>query len=376
MIKAHLSSVSILAVLFGLNASCSSDDDKPAPGGSAGTGSGNVSGGGAAASGGSVNTGATNTGGSGDVGEGGGPGVNPNACPDEKPAAASACTRFGGQPCTYDDGGCVCNDELWECYSSADCPSSAPADAEACTLNGMECAFDPLVCRCSVDDGWSCETPCPSMVPAAATECMRDENRACRYDADGGPVNGPGGMAETTCTCTDGAFNCVSQADCPAELPTNASACMFPTLSCDFDGGNCTCEEDETWSCALDCPEATPADGDSCQRSADQSCRYGAGVLVQGGGQGGSAVDTSCACVDGAFDCSTAADCPATVPADASACTLSGITCPYDAEATSCRCRTSTAEWDCSMSDPGGGGTGGGGAGGGGAGGGGGGGGT
>jgi hypothetical protein len=67
--------------------------------------------------------------------------------------------------------------------------------------------------------------------------------------------------------------------------------------------------------------------------------------------------------VDGAFVCSTAADCPATAPADATACTLSGITCPYDAGATSCRCRTSNAEWACTTSDPGGGGAGGGGSG-------------
>jgi hypothetical protein len=139
---------------------------------------------------------------------------------------------------------------------------------------------------------------------------------------------------------------------------------MFSTLRCDFDGGSCTCEDDGTWSCALDCPEATPADADSCQRPVDQPCRYAAGALVQGGGQGGTPVDTSCACADGAFDCFTTADCPATAPADASACTLSGITCPYDAGATSCRCRTSTPEWDCTVSDPSGGGTGGGGAGG------------
>jgi hypothetical protein len=378
MIKAPISTVSVLAVFFALTASCGSgDDDSPAAtGGGAGAHTGGVSGGGSTSTGGSTNTGgststggSTNTGGStstggtantvggADGGDAGAPNINPNACPAEKPAALSACTRRGGQACTYADGGCLCNNQQWECYSSSDCPTSAPANADACTLNGMQCAFGDLACSCSVTNGWTCETPCPTMVPAAAAECTRAANRSCRYDTAGAPVNGPGGMADTTCTCTDGAFNCVSQADCPADVPANASECTSPTLSCAFTGARCTCAADGTWSCTLDCPAATPAEADPCQRPADQSCRYAAGALVTVGGA--NPIDASCACVDGAFACSTAADCPATAPTNASACTLSGITCPYD-DGTSCRCRTSTPEWACTTSSgPGTGGAGG-----------------
>jgi hypothetical protein len=387
MNKAPLVSIGIFATVF-LMASCGSSDDKPgASAGNAGTNtSGSSAGGAASAAGGRANTagnssggtanggaanGGTTDGGSADGGTGAGTGgaeggeaggnnVNPNACPSEMPEATTACTRRSGQPCTYADGGCTCTNQQWACYSSADCPATAPANAEACTFNGMQCAFADLACTCSTNNGWTCETPCPAAVPPATQACVRATNRACRYDANGAPVTGGGGATvEQTCACVNGTYSCVSQADCPADVPTNASACTALTLNCRYTGAQCNCGTDGTWACTLDCPAATPMAGDACQRPADQACRYSAGALVNGGG--GGAIDASCTCQNGTFACATAADCPGAAPADASACTLSGITCNYNAGATSCRCRTSTAQWSCMTNDPGGGGAGGGG---------------
>ncbi|MFZ5894842.1 MAG: hypothetical protein ACOY0T_27525 [Myxococcota bacterium] len=376
MNKTPLVSICVFATVF-LMASCGSSDDKPgASAGNAGTNTGGSSAGGSGSSaGGRTNTagnssggasnggtgnggaadGGTGTGGA-EGGEGGGTNVNPNACPTEKPEAMTACTRRSGQPCTYADGGCVCTDQLWACYSSTDCPAAAPANAEACTFNGMQCAFADLVCSCSTNNGWTCETPCPSGVPSATEACVRATNRTCRYDATGAPVTGGGGTVETTCSCVNGTYTCVSQADCPTDVPTNSSACSAVTLNCRYTGAQCTCATGGTWACTLDCPAATPTAGDACQRPADQACRYSGGALVTGGG---GAIDASCTCQNGVFACATTADCPAAAPEDASACTLSGITCNY--AATSCRCRTSTAQWSCMTSDPGGGGAGGGG---------------
>jgi hypothetical protein len=203
-------------------------------------------------------------------------------------------------------------------------------------------------------NGWTCLEPCPQAEPADDTSCRRPAGFACRYQA-GMVVQGFMGMADSTCACNDGKFNCFSQADCPAAAPSTGDACDTTTLSCAFTGERCTCGTNDTWTCTTDCPATLPADGAACERTPQQACRYNGDALAQG-----MQSDATCTCNDMKFTCLTQADCPATQPATATACELPGFTCRYDSE--SCRCGTMSGMWTCYGGFPGAGGAGSGGA--------------
>lgn len=326
-----------------------------APGGTTGAGTANATAGspstagspGSAGSsaGGSVGSGGTTN----DAGAGGGgakgmpmPGFG---CPGEKPEEGTECKRGPGPACVYDDGGCVCTDGTWSCYSDSDCPATAPADAETCALGGMACNYDELQCTCSTMNGWSCSTPCPGTTPDAGASCRRAANATCRY-AGGELVQGFG-KADATCSCGEnGQFTCFSEADCPATAPENASACEFATLICPYDDRQCTCNGG-AWSCVTDCPDTEPADGTACLRPANASCRYAEGALVQG--FGGKA-DSTCICEEEVFTCFGQEDCPATAPATGDACEFASLSCEYTDR--QCSCQGATDTWSCVTACP------------------------
>lgn len=271
-------------------------------------------------------------------------------CPGEKPEEAAECTRMFKGACVYDDGGCVCTDGAWDCYADADCPATAPADAAACTLDSMQCEYEGLDCTCSVEDGWSCVSPCPEATPEDSASCRRPTNSTCRY-AEGELVGGFGGKADTTCACGDDSqFTCFSDADCPAAAPENESACEFNTLSCDYEDRECDCR-DGAWNCETECPAAEPADGAECLRAATAACRYAEGAIVQGGF--GSQADSTCVCEEGAFSCFGAEDCPAAAPATAEACEFKSLSCDFtDSQCTCGNDGTWGCQTDCPAAPP------------------------
>ncbi|HET9956898.1 MAG TPA: hypothetical protein VFQ61_20520 [Polyangiaceae bacterium] len=361
-----LSSSLFVGAVLVFAASCGSDKNDPPPssgtgGASAGaTSSGGASSGGmasttgATAGGGATSTagaatagGRTNVGGSsatgGTAGAGGKGGQGAFGCPAEKPAAGGECTRMANVACTYDDGGCLCVDGAWSCYSDADCPTAAPADAATCTLGGMQCAFDNVNCTCSTTNGWTCESACPSAPPAADAACRRAVNRTCRY-AEGALVQGFG-TPDTTCACNESKFSCFSQDDCPAAAPENTSACTMNTLSCEYDDRQCTCTNGE-WNCVTDCPEAEPSDGAVCMRPENATCRYAEKALLQG--FGGKA-DSTCACADGKFSCFGQEDCPAAAPSSGGTCEFASLACSYTGAQCSC---SNDNTWRCTTDCP------------------------
>lgn len=280
---------------------------------------------------------------------------NPGFCPEAQPEAGAECTNAFPVACTYADVGCVCAQGAWDCYSASDCPAAAPADGDACELGGMACSYAELGCTCDPEEGWSCSTACPEAQPTDGLSCRRPTNQSCGYAAG---VLTPGfmGMPDTTCACTDEAFVCFSEANCPSEAPITGGECAFPTLGCEFEGSDCTCNEEGTWECITDCPASNPDDGASCERPEQAACRYSEeGTLVQGGfgmGMGGSVAST-CTCSEQAFVCIGQEDCPAEAPASASECAdLVGLACDYEASSCTCGDTGWTCQTDCPAAPP------------------------
>lgn len=344
----------VLALLSACGSSSGGNDNGNGTGGAMSTGSGGAlstggsssgapgQGGAAVNGGGASNSGGSGTSTAGVSGGGGFPGGDFFSCPMEKPTAGASCMRLSPSACTYADGGCLCSSGAWSCYSSADCPATAPADAASCTLTGMACNYNDLACTCGMN-GWSCQKPCPMTPPAAATACQRPASSTCRYDE--GALVGGFGSADTTCACNDGTFKCFSQSDCPADSPSSGAACEFSTLSCSYSAGQCSCSGDGTWSCSMSCPAMQPTEGGACDRITTGSCRYNAGALQMGGGSS----DATCTCQDGKFNCISQADCPAAAPATDSMCTgLTGLNCTY----TDRQCSCGPNGWSCTTNCP------------------------
>lgn len=279
---------------------------------------------------------------------------NPGFCPETQPEAGAECMVGFPAACNYADVGCVCGDGVWACYSESDCPDAAPADGATCDLNGMACTYDDLGCTCDTTDGWTCNSACPDMQPTDGMSCRRSANQSCNYAA-GALAPGFMSMPDTTCACTDGAFVCFSDANCPAEAPTTGAACEFPTLDCEFTGSNCRCDADGTWQCQTDCPETLPADGASCERPEQAACRYDdMGAAVQGfGGMGGGDVASTCTCTDLAFVCIGQEDCPAEAPATGGECAnLTGLACDYEGSSCNCGEEGWTCQTECPAAPP------------------------
>jgi hypothetical protein len=364
----RLNSTWILSALLGFSTACGSTSNSGGAGGSTGgspaastggaspsagtsTSAGTMSTAGTKSDGGSTNAGGmtSNAGMSAGGGGGAGPGAA-FACPADRPEEGAMCTRMIPTACPYDDGGCVCKSGAWDCYAKSDCPATAPADAATCDLGGMQCSYDEsLACTCSTMNGWSCSKPCPMAEPADDASCRRPAGSTCRY-ATGTLVSGFMTMADTTCACNDDKFSCFGQSDCPADAPKSGDTCEFSTLSCSFTGNQCTCGQNGSWTCTTDCPMATPADDDACDRPQQQSCRYNAGALISGGGFGmGAMAEATCTCRDMKFACISQDDCPAAAPENTSDCAdLTGLACSY----TDQQCTCGQMGWNCQTSCP------------------------
>src|SRR5512145_2855046 len=340
----RVASTLIVSIVLAMSASCGSSDNGGVSTGTGGvsTGTGGVgssTGGTSATSTPSVGGSTSATGGAAAVGgsTNASAGAASTECPASKPVVDSACTRSSSMgACTFGDTNCICSGQTWHCYTQADCPATAPANADACDLNSMSCAYGAVQCVCARNSGWNCATPCPATKPTASGEaCTRDARNTCRYGEDGALINF-GGTAVTTCACANGALSCFGATDCPADPPTSSAACTMLTLSCQYDGRQCNCGTDGVWACTSECPEAPPAADAACDRTPQQACSYANGALVSGFG---ATSDKTCVCNANKFACFTQADCPAAAPESDTACTLLGINCSYDA--TTCRCRTS-----------------------------------
>jgi hypothetical protein len=67
---------------------------------------------------------------------------------------------FGGGGGTAADTSCTCVDNLFDCFTAADCPMTLPAEDEACTVTGVRCVVEGQNCTCSGQtDTWNCVTP-------------------------------------------------------------------------------------------------------------------------------------------------------------------------------------------------------------------------
>jgi hypothetical protein len=77
------------------------------------------------------------------------------------------------------------------------------------------------------------------------------------------------------------------------------------------------------------CPATEPANGSACM-SGRGDCEFGARV---------------CDCNDDVWACWDPSDCPAAVPAPDSACPVVGMECPYGGGGDECDCEDSG--WDC-----------------------------
>lgn len=290
-------------------------------------------------------------------------------CPESQPDDGVSCRRSANQSCNYAAGAlamgfmsmadtsCACTDETFVCFTDADCPTEAPTTGGSCEFPTLDCSYANSDCECNADGTWECLTDCPAAFPDDGASCERPEQAVCRYNDEGGLIQGGmgmgmGGAAASTCACSDLAFVCLGQDDCPTEAPSTGAECTdLAGLACAYDGSNCTCG-DTGWNCQTQCPAAPPADGISCERSENQPCRYAEGELLTGGGGGfgggqGTLADTSCTCADNAFDCFTPADCPTALPAADEACTVPRVSCVIDGQ--NCTCNGQTDTWTCNV---------------------------
>lgn len=294
-------------------------------------------------------------------------------CPEAQPSDGGSCRRPTNQSCNYAGGElaagfmsmadttCACTDGTFVCFSEENCPVEPPSTGGSCEFPTLDCVYEGSDCACNADGTWDCRTDCPDMFPDDGASCERPEQAVCRYSEEGtilqgGMGGGMGGAAVSTCACTEGAFVCIGSEDCPTAAPTTSDACAgLEGLACDYETSSCSCG-DMGWSCQTDCPAAPPEEGVSCERNANQACRYAAGELLAGGGGfgggGGTQADTSCSCVENAFDCFTPADCPTTLPGEDVECSVTGVRCVVEGQ--NCTCNGQTDTWNCATPpDPG-----------------------
>jgi hypothetical protein len=177
--------------------------------------------------------------------------------------APGAGGRFGGIPSF---GGATNN---------ASCPTSAPADATACSA-AMSCSYASARCSCERGGGgmmggtatgreWNCTAMlvCPATKPTVGGACMPAQG-SCRYDGMGscscsaqtstwacqnGGMTGGGGFPGFPGSGggINGSAGASSGTTCPATKPTANTACTG-TDACPYADGGCQCMSDK-WTC-------------------------------------------------------------------------------------------------------------------------------
>jgi hypothetical protein len=190
---------------------------------------------------GSVSDGSTSAGGADGSrgfprGDGGGAvGRGRQECPTSRPTNGSACVPGRGE-CTIGPATCDCLDETskWICWEPSDCPSALPAEAAACTLVGIECAYrqadagrNELDCSCT-SAGWDCGRQlCPPAEPSPGGTCESGDG-VCTFGA-------------RVCDCRGRAWVCWNASDCPASQPLTGTACPVERMLCAYPPGDCEC---------------------------------------------------------------------------------------------------------------------------------------
>jgi hypothetical protein len=254
--------------------------------------------------------------------DGGGPYVY-LTCPTSPPTGACSTKEM---VCRYSTQTCTCDGTNWGCQA---CPAAQPANGSTCpttTANGttpvpFSCGYGNVTCDCVPSDRpqdlaptWACGV-CPAAAPSSGQACG-NTSISCSYP-------------QQECGCTGGSWECVPQS-CPATQfssgPISCAgfySCAYPRLD-----QTCTCAGTATarseMSCS--CPTAPPTGGSFCQVT-EAPCSYG---------------DQTCACnTFSGWQCTQ--QCPATAPADGSAC-RSSLNCSYGAGL--CYCDGTT--WHCS----------------------------
>jgi len=171
--------------------------------------------------------------------------MNNPACPATAPATASACTLTGLQAaCEYTGKTCACvrtgrnmpgmggatstATREWQCVETLVCPTTKPADGEACTATGT-CRYSGMgSCNCDARTSkWACRG---GTLPGA-----------------GGGGSGLGGGFSFGGTPGTGSAGAATGTTCPATKPVADTACTG-TGACPYTGGGCVCSSDK-WTC-------------------------------------------------------------------------------------------------------------------------------
>jgi hypothetical protein len=93
-------------------------------------------------------------------------------------ATQPPCAYPGGNSCNCVPGGGGGGGDMWVCGA---CPGTQPADASACTSDGLLCDYGSTACTCRRQGGggggtaWTCITPpppCPTNQPTAGSSCV------------------------------------------------------------------------------------------------------------------------------------------------------------------------------------------------------------
>lgn len=167
------------------------------------------------------------------------------ACPVEMPMDGSGCT--GALTCNF-GGACgsssaTCSGGVWHLLSapcpSADCPSSEPANGDACAqAKPTVCAWwaacggaDYGTCNAgawSISPG-SCSTSCPPVEPYSGTKCTAPGSMCSWSNGCGGTDTGICSSTGTWSVTHSGCFPA-----CPAMPPRQNSPCPAEGQSCDW----------------------------------------------------------------------------------------------------------------------------------------------
>ncbi len=91
-------------------------------------------------------------------------------CPPAEPAVATECDEGRGM-CPYGERTCECADDVWACWSPADCPTTPPVNRSMCPMVGVSCTYEGGDCACR-GSGWRCDRGVPQPMPTddAGTE--------------------------------------------------------------------------------------------------------------------------------------------------------------------------------------------------------------
>jgi hypothetical protein len=260
--------VGVVTCLLGaLLVACAADDPKRDVTDASSPSTGSIGDGSTGTGGADASRGVPRTDGGGLVGRG------RQECPTSRPANGSACVPGRGE-CTIGPASCDCLDDTskWICWEPSDCPSAVPAEASACTLVGIDCAYrtadagrSEVDCSCT-SAGWDCgRQVCPAAEPSAGGACESGDG-VCTF---GGRV----------CDCRSRAWVCWNAGDCPATQPPAATTCAVERMVCEYPQGDCDCTRG-----AFDCEgQRTPRDGGVRRDAAVPSGTLDASVSLDAG---------------------------------------------------------------------------------------------